>query len=49
MASKELLNEHKKGKCKITVIATGIDGKQVRRKNERKAHQKRKLSNFALP
>ena len=49
MASKALLNEHKKEKFKITVIATGIDGKQVRGKNERKAHQKRKLPNFALP
>ena len=29
--------------------ATGIDGKQVRGKNERKAHPKRKLPNFALP
>lgn len=49
MASKALLNEHKKRKCKIAVIATGIDGKQVRGKNERKAHPKRKLPNFALP
>ena len=49
LASKALLNEHKKEKFKITVIATGIDGKQVRGKNERKVHQKRKLPNFALP
>ena len=44
LASKALLNEHKK-----MATATGIDGKQVRGKNERKAHPKRKLPNFALP